>query len=819
MKKYLSYIKESIDRSLIENVDIAYHTYDEMIQLAILFTSLGYTLATSLNSLKRTKELEYKYYFYDEDHFVRSQVRNYDELIQAEEILKNKVKRIERPEIDPYGEEDWGWEKMKESLTKEEGTRVMFSNLFKEYGKQNTIDYLNDVTGQRVFFIRSTGEVITNGDTGWEIDHYRESGSSDLHVTMRNGASGTASGLIYFDPIPIGKKIKKVERPDIDPYNEDDWGWEEIKERFEIDRYVVDYIKEEDIQTLLDIKYEDFKQDYESKEKHNAYARQFINTKTSLKLMDGDKIIGGYILYPTTIKSEFEGWLDINNFYYDVTPLLNKKGVVGFSLFIDKKYRKKGLGQMLIDHVMNDISIDFMMGYAYHSLGNIKQWMKRRYLLMDVKRSDDINDRSFYITIETKGVKLNMTEFGKDYASKHQDLNWGKKQRGLIKENLNEAKAPVGQRMIYLWGGRTVNSFLQQIHRGNNEENRRRVLDDLKPLFGKKIVFTNEKEEGNRTKDRIIKGAFWKGRDLYFEGTKKDYKVNLYGKIGYFDKYNVSKNIELDPYGEEDWDMNESAEYLTVDDFKIGDRIRHKMSGDIGVVTRIDVDSRWPILCRYKHNLVISRFSSPSDLEHYKTKQIFSENDPYGEEEWEVNESIFRRTFEDKISKLDKLFIENRKIAGVISYDVTKIRKYYENLIRIGKYFSNLLGNHKANFTQEQMNTIIDKWKQYERWFLRAPFTKNFYSGSSSVFILELKDLMVSINTFLQLLELWKDRGLDIDISPLGDDGKQDLYTYMIKDKFYYIVTRSERRRVRAEQIAAHADTDPYGEEIWDDEK
>jgi len=45
---------------------------------------------------------------------------------------------------------------------------------------------------------------------------------------MNNYENGNAAGLIYFDPIVniSGKKIKKIEKPDLDPYGEEDWGYE-----------------------------------------------------------------------------------------------------------------------------------------------------------------------------------------------------------------------------------------------------------------------------------------------------------------------------------------------------------------------------------------------------------------------------------------------------------------------------------------------------------------------------------------------------------------------------------------------------------------
>lgn len=43
---------------------------------------------------------------------------------------------------------------------------------------------------------------------------------------MDNTQSGTAIGLIYLDPISIDlKKYKRIRKPEIDPYDEEDWGY------------------------------------------------------------------------------------------------------------------------------------------------------------------------------------------------------------------------------------------------------------------------------------------------------------------------------------------------------------------------------------------------------------------------------------------------------------------------------------------------------------------------------------------------------------------------------------------------------------------
>jgi len=154
------------------------------------------------------------------------------------------------------------------------------------------------------------------------------------------------------------------------------------------DDYNILPIKNDDIQFLLDLKYCYFKDCYKDKKSHDNYLLANSDISISKKLVKNDEIIGAYFL--------------------------NKHNVV--DMFIDEKYKNLGLGKMLIDSVMMDNDVDYMFGLAYKSLGNIKDWMKRSYLLVDYG--------SYYMIVETKGIKLDMTTFGEFYKNKYKNLNF-----------------------------------------------------------------------------------------------------------------------------------------------------------------------------------------------------------------------------------------------------------------------------------------------------------------------------------------------------------------------------------------------------------
>jgi len=192
------------------------------------------------------------------------------------------------------------------------------------------------------------------------------------------------------------------------------------------DDYNILPIKNDDIQFLLDLKYCYFKDCYKDKKSHDNYLLANSDISISKKLVKNDEIIGAYFLNKNNIVDMFiddfgknntydDEWID-NNIIYNPKPLYELNGVEGVSLFIDEKYKNLGLGKMLIDSVMMDNDVDYMFGLAYKSLGNIKDWMKRSYLLVDYG--------SYYMIVETKGIKLDMTTFGEFYKNKYKNLNF-----------------------------------------------------------------------------------------------------------------------------------------------------------------------------------------------------------------------------------------------------------------------------------------------------------------------------------------------------------------------------------------------------------
>ena len=123
------------------------------------------------------------------------------------ELLDN-LKKITRPDMDLFNEEDWGWEETNESV----------GNSFN--------------VGDRVIGVGRCDGLSIDGEIGTIIEvfyndckvQFDDRFSEALHSDNDLCWNIPSNKLKLFDR--RGKR--RIRRPDIDPYDEEDWGWEEI---------------------------------------------------------------------------------------------------------------------------------------------------------------------------------------------------------------------------------------------------------------------------------------------------------------------------------------------------------------------------------------------------------------------------------------------------------------------------------------------------------------------------------------------------------------------------------------------------------------
>jgi len=148
------------------------------------------------------------------------------ELIHISDLKKGK--RILNLEDDPWGEENWEWEEIKENKKlndfKENGIR------FKNVEEMKEIATILKELGYEVYnydVIMSDTNTFNYGGYVWGVDN--------IEAFSRCGWVNTRldNALSYGDFISIAKGEKRKKRkinPEDDPWGEENWGWEEIKE-------------------------------------------------------------------------------------------------------------------------------------------------------------------------------------------------------------------------------------------------------------------------------------------------------------------------------------------------------------------------------------------------------------------------------------------------------------------------------------------------------------------------------------------------------------------------------------------------------------
>lgn len=162
--------------------------------------------------------------------------------------MENKIKRVENPDIDPYNEEDWGWEEMKENLTDEgivididEICNKIYNHRYDSHRKDREYEkkLRNILLNKVVEFRTNDGGEITVKDVIVDLTV----NDTQVTVTISNGKKYClwyVKGAVKLlnqradDLIRKNKeRLRKIEElklkmKDIDPYGEEEWENESI---------------------------------------------------------------------------------------------------------------------------------------------------------------------------------------------------------------------------------------------------------------------------------------------------------------------------------------------------------------------------------------------------------------------------------------------------------------------------------------------------------------------------------------------------------------------------------------------------------------
>lgn len=151
------------------------------------------------------------------------------ELISRILILTLNIKKIENPELDPYGEDEWGYEEISESLDYLEvinGTAIEVDTQEEYWELMSKLELLGytwsgDLPTLKNNFRRYSKICIFLERNKIKGDNkYLSYGSYEFFKKNKYN-------IINYKDIP-NKKYKKIDNSESDPYNEEDWGYEEI---------------------------------------------------------------------------------------------------------------------------------------------------------------------------------------------------------------------------------------------------------------------------------------------------------------------------------------------------------------------------------------------------------------------------------------------------------------------------------------------------------------------------------------------------------------------------------------------------------------
>lgn len=214
-------------------------------------------------------------------------------LIEVDDYLSGvKRKRIENPELDPYGEEDWGYEI-------QENKNYLYKDLAIYIKTQSEYDLISKKL-EELGYNWGNRHILPT-----DKNYFSNYKNFVLHLNPDNSLSygnlefyqKAYPELEIIDAVNyLGDKIgKKIERTDIDPYGEEDWGYEiqenKLNELFETEQaYNYKFVKKRKMTPFVDYIYT-----FTSRDNIEYYVTLSHNkdvNSMSVKFTDKDHFVG-----------------------------------------------------------------------------------------------------------------------------------------------------------------------------------------------------------------------------------------------------------------------------------------------------------------------------------------------------------------------------------------------------------------------------------------------------------------------------------------------------------------------------------------------
>lgn len=220
----------------IKNYSIILKSHDDACRATDLLISMGYK-THSANGIEASKKWfkVWQFYTWDLDEFIMSNVKYTKSLLTVDDLelyKRKKLKKIYKPEEDPWGEEDWEYVKeqfddIKKSLR---NYKIVLNGLDDALRVTELLNSIGIKT-----YSATPEEVIKS----WGIGRYEFYGYTGNKFQMAGGGCGELAKKPQLtvkdleDMFGDVKRYKKIYKSEEDPWGEENWGY--VKENIKLD--------------------------------------------------------------------------------------------------------------------------------------------------------------------------------------------------------------------------------------------------------------------------------------------------------------------------------------------------------------------------------------------------------------------------------------------------------------------------------------------------------------------------------------------------------------------------------------------------------
>jgi hypothetical protein len=242
-------------------------------------------------------------------------------------------------ELDPYNEEDWGWIEMNESWNPDKDGFEKIIIMVKTQKEYDELMLYMEKRGYKWGYEKATALDYFDRYENFCIAFEGKSMGYGNYSCFNNDNAYWGYRFVDVAEILYGKKIKRISRPEIDPYEEEDWGYE-VSESAKTSDCVIVKVKSQEEYDILMVVLKMKKYCWMgSEEKDPTKINSYIH-KNSWNVSGGEK---GFYIYLETGKSgkKYISWDEEIGDDESHVPVITVKKYIGESYENKIKSRKE----------------------------------------------------------------------------------------------------------------------------------------------------------------------------------------------------------------------------------------------------------------------------------------------------------------------------------------------------------------------------------------------------------------------------------------------------------------------------------------------